>query len=187
MKSLNTTLNDDYFNLRKRNSGHMDRKLYWMYILGFIGIFIVIGYLAFEYFIYHEVLEDLSERPLEHIVIFSLVPIFTVMGYAIDKKVQAESQTHLTRSRAEALFDNIGEGVLELDKEFNVLSANKFVLKLTKMKNDDVAGKKCYEVFHGRKEVCGDCPVSVTFLTGNPSYMVHEGRAKDGTKTYVGS
>jgi hypothetical protein len=53
------------------------------------------------------------------------------------------------------------------------------------MKRDEIVGKNCYEVFHDLQEVCGDCPVKVTFDTGEPSSAVHEGKAKDGTKTYV--
>jgi PAS domain S-box-containing protein len=141
--------------------------------------------LAFEYTLYQSVTSDIPERPLEHIIIFSIAPLSVALGYAIDRKIQAERNEHLTRSRADTIMNRIGEGIVELDRDFKVLSVNDFILNLTKRKEEEIIGKKCHEVFHELKEVCGDCPVSVTVLTGNPSFMVHEGKAKDGTKTYV--
>ncbi|MFQ5887111.1 MAG: PAS domain-containing protein [Candidatus Hydrothermarchaeales archaeon] len=158
---------------------------YWGYIMGIIGILIVSGYLVFEYLVYHEFLEDVIDRPLEHFVIFSIVPLSAALGYAVDRKIQAERQILRNRYHAETIISNIGEGVLELDQDFRVFSVNDYVLDIVKMKRNEIVGKTCYEVFHGLQEVCPDCPVKVTFDTGKPSYTAHEGRAKNGTKTYV--
>jgi PAS domain S-box-containing protein len=107
------------------------------------------------------------------------------LGYAMDKKIHTERELLMHQNQAETIVNNIGEGVMVVSTDFKVLSANDFILSLTKMKRDEIIGNDCFEVFHERKEVCADCPVSVTFISGKPSCMVHEGRAKDGTKTYV--
>jgi PAS domain S-box-containing protein len=158
---------------------------YWLYMPGLIGISIVLGYVAFEIYVYNEVLEHLLDSTLEHFIIFSIVPLSVALGYAMDRNIQVERKEHLTRSRADTVISSIGEGVVELDRDFKILSVNEFVLNLTKRTKDEIVGKKCYKVFHELQDVCGDCPVSVTFLTGKPSFMVHEGKAKDGTKTFV--
>jgi hypothetical protein len=58
------------------------KKHFWVYIIGFFGFFIVGGYLAFEYFIYGRILSDIPQHPLEHIIIFSIIPLSIALGYA---------------------------------------------------------------------------------------------------------
>jgi PAS domain S-box-containing protein len=86
---------------------------------------------------------------------------------------------------AAIILNNIGDGVLELDRDFIVLSVNDPILKLMKSTREKVVGRTCYEFFHKLKEVCPDCPVKVTFETGESASTAHEGVASDGTKTYV--
>jgi PAS domain S-box-containing protein len=146
---------------------------YWGFAIGSLGFLIVAGYLAF------------AERPLEHIIIFSIIPLSFLLGFLVDKKTAAERQVLVTRIESDTIINNIDEGVLELDSDYRILSANEFLLKLLKMKREDVIGKNCYEVFHDFKEICLDCPAKVTFETGEPAFATHSGKTKDGSKTYV--
>jgi PAS domain S-box-containing protein len=157
----------------------------WGYAIGAIGTCVVIGYLVFEYLIYGEFLGDIIERPLEHFVIFSVAPLSLALGYSVDKKIRVERQVLQTRTHAETIIDHIDEGILELDRNFKILSTNDFLLNLVKMTKEDVVGRTCYELFHNLQEICPDCPVKVTFDNGKSAYTSHEGLAKDGSKTYV--
>jgi PAS domain S-box-containing protein len=161
------------------------KKHFWVFVIGFIGFFIVGGYLVFEYFIIGEDLSDIPMHPLEHIIIFAIVPLSIALGYAFDRTVQSDKKRLREKSHTELIINSICEGLVELNRDFKVLSVNNFILDLLKMESDEIVGKNCYEVFHGFQEVCGDCPVKVTFDTGEPSSAVQEGKAKDGTKTYV--
>ncbi len=161
------------------------KKHFWVFIVSFIGVFIVGGYLALEYYIYGDVVSDMVQRPLEHIIIFSIVPLSIALGYAFDRTVQSDKKRLQEKNHTQVIINSLGEGLVELDRDFKVLSVNNFILDLLKMKRDEIVGKNCYEVFHDLQAVCDDCPVKVTFDTGEPSSAVHEGKAKDGTKTYV--
>jgi PAS domain S-box-containing protein len=161
------------------------KRHYWGLAIGSLGFLIVTGYLAFEYLFYQEILEDIAERPLEHIIIFSLFPLSFLLGFLVDKKTVAERQMLETRIESDTIINNIDEGVLELDRDYKILSVNEFLLKLLKMKKEDVIGKNCYEVFHEFQEICLDCPAKVTFETGAPAFATHTGKTKDGSKTFV--
>lgn len=161
------------------------KKHHWGFAIGIIGVLVVLGYLIFEYLIYGEFLEDIIGRPVEHVVIFSIVPLSVALGIAVDRKIQTEKEMHQNRHHAETIINNIGEGVVEVDPNFTILSANDFLINLVKRTKEEVIGQTCYELFHRTQEVCPDCPVKVTFETGKPAYTSHEGIAKDGSKTYV--
>ncbi|MFQ5887178.1 MAG: PAS domain-containing protein [Candidatus Hydrothermarchaeales archaeon] len=163
------------------------KKHHWGFAIGIIGPLVVGGYLIFEYLIYQRFLDfkDVIEHPLEHFIIFSIAPLSAALGFAVDRKIQAEREMHQHRHHAETIINHIGEGVVELDQDFKILSTNDFVLKLMKGTKEEIIGEKCYELFHRRQEACPDCPVKVTFDTGKSAYTAHEGIAKDGSKTYV--
>ncbi len=158
---------------------------YWKYSIGLLGLLIVIGYLAFEYLVYGEFLEDVIGRPLEHFIIFSILPLSIALGYAVDRNIEAERALYEKNRHAETVINAIGEGVVELDPDFKILTANDFVVNLVKRTRDGVLGMRCYELFHNRGVVCLDCPVKVTFETGESACASHEGIAKDGTPIYV--
>ncbi len=59
----------------------------------------------------------------------------------------------------EALFNAIGHMTLILDSEHNIISANRAAAKLTGLSQDELAGRKCYELFHGASEPPAGCPL----------------------------
>ncbi len=161
------------------------KKHFWIFLIGFLGVLVVGGYLAFEYMLYQDFYSDIVERPLEHIIIFAIVPLSITLGYVVDRNIQSDKKMLQEMNHSQVIINSIGEGLVELDRDFKVLSVNNFVLDLLKMKKDEIVGKNCFEAFHDFQEICGDCPVKVTFDTGEPSFAVHERNAKDGTKSYV--
>ncbi len=58
----------------------------------------------------------------------------------------------------ESTFDAISDLVTVIDKDFNLLKANRATEKITHQKVENVIGKKCYEVLAGRKTPCQNCP-----------------------------
>lgn len=154
----------------------------WGFAIGLLGLIIVMGYLAFEFLLYGEFLEDISHRPLEHLVIFSLMPLSVILGYLVDKDIKKGNLLNESRREAELILENIGEGVIELGPDFRIKSVNNYVTDLMGKKKNDLLGKKCYQVFHGYKDVCFECPVIESFDTGTPSYSFHEGSGPDGSK-----
>lgn len=63
-------------------------------------------------------------------------------------------------------FDSIGDCVTIHDKDFNLLLANKACEKLFGVSNDEIRSRKCFDLFHGRKEPHETCPKIMTEQTG---------------------
>lgn len=82
-------------------------------------------------------------------------------------------------SLARLSFDTIQNGVVVLDTEYRILLANERIESLHPSKLP-LAGKRCYEVFHCRKEPCPGCPYPRVMQTGEPQTFLHEHTFDDG-------
>lgn len=75
----------------------------------------------------------------------------------------------IVKSRKELLqfFDGLSDPVLVIDRQFIVQRVNRATLEvLNKKSYQEFIGKPCYEVLHGRKEICPQCTASKTLETG---------------------
>jgi len=91
--------------------------------------------------------------------------------YAAEKLNKIEKEKNL-------ILDTLAELVVYQDKDHNVLWVNRAAANSVGLKPEELAGRKCYEIWHGRGYVCEDCPVHKAVLSGTP----HEGevRSPDG-------
>ena len=55
-------------------------------------------------------------------------------------------------------FDDMGEFVFLVDKNFNLIKANKSFIKFSGKTKKTLIGKKCYQLVHGTKESFTGCP-----------------------------
>ena len=65
----------------------------------------------------------------------------------------------------ESTFDAISDLATVIDKNFNLIKANRAVEKITHEKVEKVIGKKCYEVLANRKSPCKNCPALESLKT----------------------
>ncbi len=68
----------------------------------------------------------------------------------------------------ESTFDAIGDPVMIIDEDFQILRAN---LAAANQSNQDIRAmihRKCYEVFAGRDDVCPLCPLATTLKRNEP-------------------
>ncbi len=81
------------------------------------------------------------------------------------------------------IMDSMPDILLVLNREYEIVLANRTACET----GGELAGKRCYEVFHDRESVCPgtdgqDCPVQEVFRQGKPSGAVHlyheQGRRK---------
>ncbi|MDP2796642.1 MAG: PAS domain S-box protein, partial [Methanoregula sp.] len=70
------------------------------------------------------------------------------------------------------IFQTAADGMRVIDRDFNVLRVNDTFLKLAGMRKDEVAGRKCYEVFSGPLCHTPGCPL--TRLLGGEVYVEDE-------------
>ncbi|WP_290596844.1 MULTISPECIES: PAS domain S-box protein [unclassified Archaeoglobus] len=62
----------------------------------------------------------------------------------------------------EAVFNTIQEGISVLDADMSIIMVNHAMKKWY----GDVVGRKCYEAYHGRNELCENCPTIEAIKTG---------------------
>ncbi len=68
---------------------------------------------------------------------------------------RAEETLQESVEKLNTLFRSIGDPISLLDKDLNILCANDIAKELF---GDEIIGKKCYEVFHGRNNPCEPSP-----------------------------
>ncbi|HEY6011127.1 MAG TPA: PAS domain S-box protein, partial [Nitrospirota bacterium] len=76
-----------------------------------------------------------------------------------------------------SVLEGIGEGVVVMDRDYRILTANRGYLAQVGMVWSDVIGRHCYEVSHHFTAPCmdsgHDCPVRTVFATGQPACALH--------------
>jgi two-component system cell cycle sensor histidine kinase/response regulator CckA len=76
-----------------------------------------------------------------------------------------------------SVLEGIGEGVVVMDKDYRILTANKGYLSQVGKTREDILGRHCYEVSHHFDSHCMDnghkCPVKTVFETGSPARAMH--------------
>ncbi|MCD4755403.1 MAG: PAS domain S-box protein [Deltaproteobacteria bacterium] len=97
---------------------------------------------------------------------------------AVEKK-RAEVGFRESEGKLNAMLQSIGDHMSMMDKELNIVWANETAGKLF---GNDVIGKKCYEVYHGRKGPCKPYPCITlrTFQDGKVHKHKTQVTSKDG-------
>lgn len=99
-----------------------------------------------------------------------LASTFNLMSKTIEDDLQTISQSLLkvknSEMQWEETFNAMPYGVSIHDMDFNILRVNSFLLKLLRVKKEEIEGKKCYEVFHGTDRTIALCPLMQTMASG---------------------
>lgn len=80
----------------------------------------------------------------------------------------------------EGALNSLGEGVAVLNRDYTIAFINDFSLKLMKKRRREVLGRRCYEVFYQRREICLNCPARVALERGKAARAVHARTFRDG-------
>ncbi|HDH00194.1 MAG TPA: HAMP domain-containing sensor histidine kinase, partial [Nitrospirae bacterium] len=78
----------------------------------------------------------------------------------------------LFNSREEwiSTFNAIKDYILIVDRDYSIVRANKTLLDRIALTNQELSGKKCYEVLCGEKGAPDACPIKTTLETKEPSF-----------------
>jgi PAS domain S-box-containing protein len=83
-----------------------------------------------------------------------------------------------------SILNSVGEGIIVVDPEYRIISANKAYCERIGWALDDVKGVHCFEASHHNKRPCfeegEDCPIKHTFETGEPATSLHVHRDVKG-------
>jgi len=103
---------------------------------------------------------------------------------------RTKEQAALDRGYYNIFFQQTNLGVVVLDRDFNIVDANRVYLKAVKQTKEKVVNKKCYEIVKGFYAPCPstdtgfECPLMKTLETGKPSHIIHEHESKHGKTSY---
>jgi PAS domain S-box-containing protein len=95
------------------------------------------------------------------------------------------SETSILHGQFSQLLENLGIGVFTVDIERRITSFNEAVQRLTGLKEDEVIGKKCYEIFFS--DLChGQCMYSEAVkASGKPLAFDMEIYDESGNKRHI--
>jgi two-component system cell cycle sensor histidine kinase/response regulator CckA len=106
-------------------------------------------------------LEALGNNLLDHPGINGIV----ITARDVTKRRHAEEQVRAGERFMSDVISSIQDGISILDTAMNVVRVNP-VMEKWYSHSRPIIGKKCYEVYHGRKEPCDICPSRKTLETG---------------------
>ncbi len=99
------------------------------------------------------------------------------------KRRQAEIEALEAKQSWKEIFKTIGQMVIVLDPEFNILEANQTALRYLGKTLEEVAGQKCYNLFHGSDTFVKNCPFAETIQSAKPDMT--ESEINISGKTYL--
>ena len=109
---------------------------------------------------------------------FTAEDLKTVEGFASISSIAIEKarmyETEISRQkqavdekkRLNILFDSVHGGIITLDRDFIITSANKYVEEWMGLSNHDLVGKDSRAIFHDTIGICPHCASRATFETG---------------------
>ncbi len=93
-------------------------------------------------------------------------------GPAEKEYLRLFEQLRKSEKEKSVILDAMTELVLYLDKDMNVLWANKAMYAAFNLTPGELNGKHCFNALHGRKRVCRVCPAEKTLETGVPHEVI---------------
>ncbi|NQU95188.1 MAG: PAS domain S-box protein [Candidatus Omnitrophica bacterium] len=84
----------------------------------------------------------------------------TVRDISVSKNI--ETKVRQAAEEWQRTFDSIADLVFIQDTNFVILKANRAFAEAIKMKPEDIIGKKCYDLLHGRDKPWPNCPFEKT-------------------------
>jgi PAS domain S-box-containing protein len=88
-----------------------------------------------------------------------------------------------------SILESVGEGLIAIDPEYKIISANRAYCEMQKTRPDEIIGRCCYEVSHHKDKPCymegEECAPRHTFKTGEPSLTVHTHYDNNNNPIYI--
>ncbi|MGA1876430.1 MAG: PAS domain S-box protein, partial [bacterium] len=100
----------------------------------------------------------------------------------IEERKKAVESTRLAYAELEHIFDATAEGMVVISRDLKILRANKAFYHLFGLREDEVIGKKCFEIFHHFCFRSYNCPISWILSGEDHSPYELEIERSDGTK-----
>lgn len=133
----------------------------------------VFGFLGFDTFHCPKTWED------------DTISLLRIVG-EIFSNALARKKTALALKKSEEryrfLVNNINLGIVLADADENILMVNDMMCELFNKPLETFIGKKCYDVFERRSDICPNCPKDEIQRTGQSQIIENEIVTDDGTR-----
>jgi PAS domain S-box-containing protein len=96
----------------------------------------------------------------------------SISAIAIEKsklyedEVARKQKASEDRKRLDILFSSVQGGIITLDRNFNVISANRYIEDWIGLYDENLIGKNALDIFHEKIGICPHCAAKPTFETG---------------------
>ncbi len=97
---------------------------------------------------------------------------------AFEQVILRERETEESKKRIEILFDSVRGGIVTLDREFKIVSINKYMEHWIQHP-ESLSGRDARDVFHENAPVCPHCIAVGTFETGDINFMSQKSKIND--------
>jgi PAS domain S-box-containing protein len=119
-----------------------------------------------------EVIRDESDKPIR------------VIGTGLDVTEHKRAEEELLRAQREweEIFQAIGQPTLILDPRYHITAANRAAVRATGKSEDELLGRKCYEIFHKAEtdHAPEGCPMEMMLASGRFETAEMEMEALEG-------
>jgi PAS domain S-box-containing protein len=102
-----------------------------------------------------------------------------ILGTLIDvtQEVMAREEITRTKDELEKIFNSFSEPLMLIDSDFRIKKINQAGEKLLDLSHDEIIGKHCYQIIHGKNSPPSFCPHNKALSDGKPHCAeVYEGR-----------
>ena len=83
----------------------------------------------------------------------------------ISERLRADVELKKSAHDWQVTFDSSGDLIMQLDREMNVIKANKAVIDILGLPMNEIIGKKCHKLVHGTDLPFSKCPVTKSAKT----------------------
>jgi PAS domain S-box-containing protein len=115
--------------------------------------------------------------------------LFRQIEMEIEERKRSEAKVRENERFIMSILESIGEGLIVVDRDFQILAANRAYCELAGAPLAEVVGRHCYECSHQRTQPCEElgeeCAVRHTFQTGEASRVIHTHHDPHGNPQYI--
>ncbi len=113
--------------------------------------------------------------------------IASAIGVEEERK-QSEEALQKSEAFIKGILESIDEGLIVIDRDYRIISANRAFTEQTGMALADMTGKHCFEIFYRRTAPCYEeeetCAVKQVFDTGEPHTVTNRNYDSKGASAY---
>ncbi|GAB4541061.1 MAG: hypothetical protein Fur0020_10390 [Thermodesulfovibrionia bacterium] len=146
--------------------------------IGVFGWLLFLSYIVYDYIhyrgmlLYHFIKPDNPFEYFFHLTIIASLIGSQITAYLIQQRKRLLLETMASKERIfnmlnewRVTLDSLPYGVMLIDRDLNIIRANRYISELSGIPLNELHGHKCYEILHNNKGLLGNCPIKRSILS----------------------